>query len=818
MIDKRRTSALKAILTGLLVFALPPGLTAAGLSCPAGMPLGSFELTVHRATQNDAGIPLNRINRLEEGDHITYTPVLKAKEKRPGQVTIVLIAAQPQAGDNSDFLVLSPHDADETATWTVPFRSSLALYVYGPAGLSTGKLRGFIGKDQELVAQLADYAEKTAQTETVLQALATYETTGAGEGVQAALSGFAGQFGNATKIDRTAPLDQQTLAAFRTLNPALSTYDPINPAGAHRVAQTAGLATTVAGMFLGSTVGLAAGGTAMALNLKTLLFPDTDFRSAYTQQHEQKFGQTLCSAREAINSRKRRAYLWAVRVPGVPPPAVKIGPENNLVAGLRTPLKLDVPESQTRLIARIRNWALESDRGPAVPVSVTPVADNRSIEVNLRDSKVEPGEYRLTALWDWAPVVADGTVRVSALPSFANVRVSPASAVQLREHSGKQLATLEGADFQFVEKITLVRTGDKYATPAVVPWSLPIGPRRGPQPSLEMQIDTSGLSVGSYTLALSQQGGSVESVEMKVVPPPPVITNLPLAINCGSQDEEITLTGTDLDRITELSAPQATFTLAAASADATTRTARVTTGQKWQAGSATSLQMKVRGYPGPVVLSNALLLAGARPKINAAEPSIPSGLPIALRPGELLAGTYTNLLLRVDADSAVTGVTLHCRDTKGESVRVRPGDSEDRVRMQPAQEGTIFLSVDPGRWSGPCRLTATIETKESGTSRPYDIGTVVRMPTIESFRLTDEAAGEGLYVGVLQGRDLELIEKTGWDARNGQSVSSLPSAIVGEANRQSLRITMPWPSPAPHAPLYIWLRGETEGRATTVRY
>src|ERR1035438_10054518 len=33
---------------------------------------------------------------------------------------------------------------------------------------------------------------------------------------------------------------------------------------------------------------------------------------------------------------------------------------------------------------------------------------------------------------------------------------------------------------------------------------------------------------------------------------------------------------------------------------------------------------------------------------------------------------------------------------------------------------------------------------------------------------------------------------------------------------QTLRIAMPWPSPTPKAPLFVWLRGETEGRATRV--
>ncbi len=788
------------LVLGLLATLLLPGLAAAaGLSCPAGMPLGAFELTVHRESPSGPGIPLNRINRLEEGDKVTYTPVLKPKEKRPGQVAVVLFA--------SEVSVLQPHDAEKPATWTVPFRSSLVLYVYGPNGLSTGKIRGFLEKDNELVAQLADYAEKTEHTETVLQALATYESTGAGEGVQAALSGFAGQFGSASKIDRTAPLDQQTLSAFRTLNPALSAYDPISPAGPQRLAQTTGLATTVAAMFFGSTVGLAAGGTAMALNLKTLMFPDTDFRSAYTQQVDTKPGQTLCSARDTVQSRKRRAYLWAIRVPDVNAPSLKVGEENNVVAGQRTPLKLQVAEVDRKRVSRFREWTLESSDGARKPVPVTPAADGLSLQLNLKEAKVDPGSYRLTALWDWAPVVASGDVRVNTLPSFANAHLTPASAIKLQERSGKQVVTLEGSDFQFVEKVTMIRAGDKYATPVDVPWSLPKGPRRGPQPSLEMQIDTGSLSTGAYTLAVAQQGGSVQNVNVHVVPPPPVITNLPLILNCG--ESEITLTGTGLDRITGFKAEGVNFKLGSGGQVVASTTAK--TGKA-------DLLVSVRDYPAPIVLAGAVMFAGARPTITAVEPSMPSGLPIALRPGELLAGVYTNLLLRVDATSPITSVTLRCSGGRGDAVTVRPGESEDRVRMQPAQDKTVFLSIDAGRWQSPCRLTATVQTRESGQSKAADLGTVVRMPTIESFKLTDETGGEGLYVGVLTGRDLELIEKTGWDANNGQLVQGLPSAIVGEGNKQSLRVVLPWPSPAPHAPLYIWLRGESDGRATTVRY
>ena len=228
---------------------------------------------------NGPALPIAKVNRLEEGDEIQYAPSLKPKEKRDGDIALVLVASN----QNNDFAILDAKDAAKPAKWTVPFRTSLAMYVYGPSGLSIRKLRGVLEKDNELIAQLAEYAEKTSQTESVLQAIAQYENTSAGENLQAALQGFAQQSGINGKLDRSATGDQQMLAAMRTLNPALSAYDPISPSGSQRLGQTAGLAATVAGMFLGSTVGLAAGGTAMALNLKTLLFPDTDFRSAYSQ-------------------------------------------------------------------------------------------------------------------------------------------------------------------------------------------------------------------------------------------------------------------------------------------------------------------------------------------------------------------------------------------------------------------------------------------------------------------------------------------------------------------------------------------------------
>jgi hypothetical protein len=74
-------------------------------------------------------------------------------------------------------------------------------------------------------------------------------------------------------------------------------------------------------------------------------------------------------------------------------------------------------------------------------------------------------------------------------------------------------------------------------------------------------------------------------------------------------------------------------------------------------------------------------------------------------------------------------------------------------------------------------------------------------------------------VGILKGRDLDVIEKTGWDARNGVRVDYVPEPVPGNnTSLQTIRIAVPWPAPAPHAPLYVWLRGEGEGRQTTLTY
>ena len=79
------------------------------------------------------------------------------------------------------------------------------------------------------------------------------------------------------------PLTSRPLNCFRLCFPQLSTYDPLTSDRSAVVAQSTGLASSVAALFFGTPVGLAAGGAALFENLRIMMFPDTDFHAAFTQ-------------------------------------------------------------------------------------------------------------------------------------------------------------------------------------------------------------------------------------------------------------------------------------------------------------------------------------------------------------------------------------------------------------------------------------------------------------------------------------------------------------------------------------------------------
>lgn len=148
-----------------------------------------------------------------------------------------------------------------------------------------------------------------------------------------------------------------------------------------------------------------------------------------------------------------------------------------------------------------------------------------------------------------------------------------------------------------------------------------------------------------------------------------------------------------------------------------------------------------------------------------------------------------------------------------------PGRPQGATRLDVTGEDTLFLSLDPGSLSATgCSLAVAVRNKTTGLSDPHPLGRVVRLPRIERFVLTRRKVGKSLYEGVLTGEELHHIAKAGWDESRGHPVAGIPTPFPDDPKKQTLRIALPWPSPEPHAPVFIWLRGEDRGRPTQVRY
>ena len=793
---------------------------AVPLGCASGVPLGDVELRV-QSDPRLAPLPLRGINRLQEGQTILYTPDKLRINPKGGEVAIVLAPAPAKAGsilsDLPKVEVLEPKPANKPASWHVPYRTGVVALVYGPQGLSAKKVRAFFAKDDDLIAQLADYAEKTAQTEALLAAITTWSPRSAGD-VDAALNGFASQYGISNQVDRTLPRDQQTLVMMRSINPSLAGVDPVAQDPAQRTAQSAALATSVAGIFFGTPVGLAASGGALALNLRGMMFPNIEFRSSFAMISEAPTGKLdLCGKRDPARPRMKVAYLWAARVPNVAAPAVKIGAADHLPIGLNAPLAASIDDAGWKVIDRARAWKLMTEDGKtAYPVKVKSTADHKSLDVDLESVKAPAGRYRLQANWDWDSFQATGDVFLNPLSDFKSARLMPESQDRLIEHRGRTVVQLENADFEFVSKASVVLKDDKFNPPANVPISLPEGSQKGPQDRLSLQIDTSGMSAGDYNLQLVQADGKNYTVPLKVLPPAPVIANLPLVVNAGESQQSVELKGENLDRLTRLEAPGAAFKLGPIQGGA--RWLSVELKPDAHPGDALDLREYAQNTSQPAVAPGGVKVVGPRPQILKAQVSPPAKNQVSLLKDELPAGTYVNASLEVKHVRAGTAVRLSCDTPGSREVVLRVGEQSSDGSAQAMSDTTLFLTFDPGSWPTGSTVSAILENSTEGRSKPFTLGRVVRVPQVDAFELTDEKADDNNYSGKLTGANLEVIAKVGWSADSGVPVVSLPAAVGGDSRKQSLQIALPWPPPSPRAPLWIWFRGDDRGRETRIRY
>jgi hypothetical protein len=405
-------------------------------------------------------------------------------------------------------------------------------------------------------------------------------------------------------------------------------------------------------------------------------------------------------------------------------------------------------------------------------------------------------------------------VGVRPLGELAYAHLTAASQDQLIARAGRVAVTLEGTDFEFVDRVQFEKTGDRFGTAVPVPFVLPRGSRHGLQGRLDVQLNTIDLDPGDYRLTIAQEGGSDRALDVKVLPVPPKILSLPILVNVGDSTKEVVLSGERLDEVTRIEVEKGKVDLGPG--DSFTRKVTVHLEPGLPAGARQDVKLWVKDRALPIVLLDAVRIVGPRPRIMESKLSTPEGMDIALHPGELPSGYFLSTMLRVKNLDQASVLKLGCASVSEPEATVRVGEQTPQASLQQLSGDQLFLSFDSSVWPSGCVVVARVSNGNDGVSDAFQLGRIIRVPKIESFKLSTEPAGEGFYVGILTGQNLETVEKTGWDAQHPNVVIGLPTPLPGEGQKQSLKVKMPWPSPMPHAALFIWLRGAHQALATTI--
>lgn len=820
-------------------------------SCPAGSPLGEMSLTV-RSGEN-APLPLANIIHLTEGDLVEYQPIEHGRNKREGDVSLVLVPAK--ISGNEELIVTEPRSAEKAQHWQIPRSMALAVFVYGPQGLSRGKVKSFLSQDESLIAQLAEYADKTSQTEALIAALSSGESSSAS--MNAALTGFASQYGMPVQLDKNAPPATQAQALFSAINPQLAGYNPAAAGSTARASQTASLATAAAGLFFGSPVGVLAGSTSMLLGLKSIAFPDTQFRSSFALSLKNTH-TNLCGERSQTAPHTRTAYLWALRIPNASKPAMEIGEASYLPEHQKSPMPVSLTENEWKYLQRGRDWHLESKSGEHYPISLAKLQNQKSVELDLSKVKVEPGDYRLGGYWDWVPFTAKGDVHVLPLSNLSAAKLEAQSQDKLLTNAGKIPVTVTGSDFEFITKAEIKKAHDEFAQPATARFLLPKGLRMGPQTRMDVLVDTKDLEPGDYHLMLSQVDEKQAEVPFKIFPNPPKLANLPVLLNSGGAAQHFLLKGDRLDSITRLEASGVSFDLEPASAKnnerALTAKMEIATGSdQVKPGAKLPVKVYLKDRSEPLTFADALEIAGPLPAIASSKLAFPAAVGVSLRPDEFPAGYALSATLDVKNIAARSVLKLACAHGVTEPVRLRLGEQTEASSLQQLSPDQLYLLFDTSHLPAGCDLEATVDNGRDGASQPYQLAHITRLPQIDALDVTETAAPVNVNAAapparadyVLKGHNLEMIEKVGWEPVNGKDVTTLPAPIPGEGQRQSLNVSLP-PAPTTTAPqtgvndpaaanaptasapalaspaptkmeIYLWLRGDKEARTATVK-
>lgn len=827
-LSNRAAQSLKlaAAVIAALALSLFPSSFLEGITpsqpCLGTIPLCRFKLTVERPKAGKP-LPVERVNVIEAGDKVHYQPVHLPPGARQKSKVALLITPAP-GSRSPQTLVTEPLPAKSAAVWTMPVRASAIGLVYGPNGLDVKKVSALIAHNTDLLTQLEDFSQQTATVEGLVETLSEYEQSPPGShSLNAMLSGFSSQYGVAMpRLDAAAPASQQASTLLQAVLPTLSAAPVATPQAA--LEQSSGLAASVAAMFFGSPVGLAAGGAMLVQGLHTMMFPDTDFHPAFTQPIA---GQSLafCSKDQVVKARTRPTYLWLTRVVNADAPSVKLSQASRLPLGWNSTLKVTCSTSkQLQLLPRAHDWHFSSSSASApVPVTVHVNSSDDTLNVDLTGVTLPPGDYKLMAAWDWTPITVGGDLKIVKFADFKNVKLTADSQDSLVAGNGPVPLVLTGDDFEFVNKLAVSQPHHLVAKAEELPFRLERD--SAGKPALRTELDTTSLHPGPYLFTLTQLDGSSHDIPVNVLPPAPELSHLPVRVNVGLAHQTVQLQGSGLERILSLQSDGLVWRLAPVPTGVrgmAERSATVELSSNLKPGDQINATMVVAGMAQPTVVRNLVRVAGPRPRITHVQISFPDGQDVALQSGEIPAATNVSFVVRAANLDSRPAVMLACNDPADtrQPLTLNPGDNQPGLgQLDEAGSGELFLAINPGAiGQSGCTLNATVVTATAGDSAPYTLGRILRLPRISKFALTDRQISSGVYQGILTGQDLQMVAETGWSAANGYPVQDIPTPVAGSPLLQTLKIGMPWPPPSPHAPLYIWLRGETQGRLTKAHY
>ncbi|HEY2383419.1 MAG TPA: hypothetical protein VGK48_19770 [Terriglobia bacterium] len=791
--------------------------------CATGTPIATFNVKI-LPLKGGSAIPLNSVNEISPGEKLRYEPV-KLPDDLKGAASVSVILVPASDSDARHFKILDAEPIKNAAEWVIPQTPSAIGLIFGSYGIDNKKITSIVQKHPEIVTKLTDYAEQNTRVEALVQTLSTYEKSPpTGKSLQSVLQGFSTQYGlQMPALDNKTASSEQVLGMLKAIAPAAGPQDPLLASGS--AVKAGGLAESVAVSYFGAPVALTVGGAALLETLHSSLFPPTNFRSAFAQPAAAD-ATNLCSAKsDDKETRAHIDYIWMSRIPNLDPPTISLTAEAHLPAGMSSTVAVSAATvAQLGNLTRARDWQLVSAATAIpIPVKITTGAANDTIALDLGRAKPMPGEYQLAANWDWTLFKVNGKVEVHALGNIAGVHLAPDSSDALIAGTGPVDVRLTGTDFEFVDSVSLVQKG-RSRKPVALEFTLPKGKGLGNQPEMQAEIDTAGLAPGAYSLAIQQVNGATGEVPITVHPANPEMTQIPLRVNTGEPQQHIILHGTHLERIQKITSSRAEWILADVPEDAkdlNERSATAKLGTSAKKGELINAEIFVSGLENPLKIDGIARVAGPRPRISRTTKSFAGASGVELRDGEIPAGTAVSFALQAQNLDSHPSVTLACSsdgDTR-HKISVMPGDKKDSAELDVTGHGSLFLSVDPGVvGDSGCQLIAEVNEEETGTSDPFVLGQVIRLPHITSFTPTDEKVGDTSYAAVVTGQGLQLIEKTGWGSAGSEPVQGIPTPMPGNPEEQTLKIAVPWPPPSPRAPLYVWLRGEDQPRETSARY